>query len=292
MANLKHQNTKTLTIRPNGRSADFITPNFIYGCAGGCRSSYCYVMRYNPETIYINDNVDQILNTIEHHAKSLVFPKPPNQTDPVYWTYDIGCSTDVVLHWKHYDWVKVFEFFKLHPKIKATFATKYVNYKLLDFKPDGKIRIRFSLMPQTISSILEPKTSLILDRIHAIKEFAAAGYEVHLNFSPIVMYSGWINDYDALFALLEEYIPDSYKANIQAECIFLTHNIWQHERNLEAGREASEAIIWQPKYQEVKQSQYGSEALRYKLPLKAKAIKAWQACHDAIIPWNKIRYIF
>lgn len=29
-----NQNTKTLHIRPNGRSADYITPNFIYGCAG------------------------------------------------------------------------------------------------------------------------------------------------------------------------------------------------------------------------------------------------------------------
>ncbi len=52
------QNTKTLHVRPNGRSADYITPNFIYGCAGGCRNSYCYVMRHNYETLYINENID------------------------------------------------------------------------------------------------------------------------------------------------------------------------------------------------------------------------------------------
>ncbi len=136
---LKHQDTKTLHIRANGRSADFISPNFIYGCAGGCRNSYCYVMRYNFEYLYINDNLGKILQTIENHAAKLVFPKPNNQTDPVYWTYDIGCSTDVSLHWKHYDWLKVFDFFRDHLKIKATFATKYVNNALLNYKPNQKI---------------------------------------------------------------------------------------------------------------------------------------------------------
>jgi hypothetical protein len=36
-----HQNTKTLLTRDNGRSSDAISPNFVYGCAGGCLSSYC-----------------------------------------------------------------------------------------------------------------------------------------------------------------------------------------------------------------------------------------------------------
>lgn len=139
MPKLKHQITKTLTIRPNGRSADFITPNFIYGCAGGCRNSYCYVMRYNYEKIYINDNFEQILDTIASHAEILPFPKIPNQTDPLFWTYDIGCSTDVVLHWPNYKWIKVFDFFREHFKIKATFATKYVNAALLKYCPNNKI---------------------------------------------------------------------------------------------------------------------------------------------------------
>ncbi len=55
------QNTKTLHVRPNGRSADYITPNFMYGCAGGCRNSYCYVMHITMRhyiSIYINENID------------------------------------------------------------------------------------------------------------------------------------------------------------------------------------------------------------------------------------------
>lgn len=114
-------------------------------------------MRHN----YINDNIDQILDGISQHLETLPV-KTANQTDLLFWTYDIGCSTDVCLHWKHTNWLKVFEFFKQHPRAKATFATKYVNLKLLDFNPEQKIRVRFSLMPAHISEILEPKTRALL----------------------------------------------------------------------------------------------------------------------------------
>ncbi len=292
MPTLKHQKTRTLHIRPNGRSADFIAPNFIYGCAGGCRNSYCYVMRYNFENVYINDNCDQILQAIEKHAIDLPFPKPKNQTDSSFWTYDIGCSTDVVLHWKHYDWLKVFDFFHDHPKIKATFATKYVNNSLLNYTPAQKIRIRFSLMPQAISSILEPHTSLIHDRIAAINDFSSAGYDVHINFSPIVIYDHWLEDYAMLFRMIDKELPESIKQFIYAECVFLTHNQWQHERNLINNKSPSEELLWQPNLQESKVSEYNSEGVRYRRGLKAKFIRQWTQLHHEIIPWNSIRYIF
>ncbi len=293
MPQLKHQRTKTLQIKPNGRSSDFVTPNFIYGCAGGCRNSYCYVMRYNYESVYVNDNREQILAAIAQHAASLPFPKPANQVDPLFWTYDIGCSTDLCLHWKHYDWPQVFSFFCQHPKIKATFATKYVNPALLNYRPmANKIRIRFSLMPQRLSSILEPSTSTIQARLAAIPEFAAAGYEVHLNFSPIVVYEQWLQDYAELFCQLDQAVPEDLKPQVKAECIFLTHNSWQHERNLANGKQQSEAILWQPYYQQQKRSEYGSEAVRYHHHLKANFISQWQKLQQLHLPWNTVRYIF
>lgn len=291
MLQRKLQNTKTLHIRPNGRSADYITPNFIYGCAGGCRNSYCYVMRHNPDSLYINENIDQILDKINKHIEGLP-PKVANQTDNRYWTYDIGCSTDVCLHFKHTNWLKVFNFFKQHPKAKATFATKYVNLKLLDFNPEKKIRIRFSLMPSNVSDILEVKTSSIIERIKAINLFIEGGYEVHLNFSPIVAYKGWLEDYAILFEDLNKHIDDKYKPLVKAECIFLTHNEQQHEKNIAEGRTASEALIWTPEIQEDKTSEYGGKAVRYRAKIKNNFINRWQILHNNIIPWNIIRYIF
>jgi spore photoproduct lyase len=46
----------------------------------------------------------------------------------------------------------VFDYFKKHPKLAATFATKWVNTKLLDYVPENKI---WSLMPEKMRAILE-----------------------------------------------------------------------------------------------------------------------------------------
>lgn len=292
MPKIKHQRTKTLAIKSNDRSSDFVTPNFIYGCLGGCRNSYCYVMRYNYDSVFINDNREEILAKITTQLSGLPFPKPANQVDAHYWTYDIGCATDISLHWKHYDWLSIFDFFRDHPKAKATFATKYVNKTLLDYRAQKKIRIRFSLMPQRVSELLEPNTTSIQERIAAITSFADAGYEVHLNFSPIVVFEGWLQEYRSLFREVAAAVPDRLRQEIKAECIFLTHNPWQHERNLERGQLLSEELLWRPEMQENKVSQYGSQAVRYQLPLKKQFIAEWQAVHQEVIPWNEIRYIF
>jgi spore photoproduct lyase len=147
-------------------------------------------------------------------------------------------------------------------------------------------------MPQRISTILEPGTSLILDRIQAINAFAQAGYEVHINFSPIVYYRGWLEDYQKLFEEIDQNILQVIKPSVLAECIFLTHNAWQHERNLTEGHDSLEKIIWQPSLQETKTSQYGSQAVRYKSILKNKLIQQWLNLHNKILAWNKVRYIF
>ncbi|ABV74812.1 Putative lyase [Rickettsia akari str. Hartford] len=138
--------------------------------------------------------------------------------------------------------LKIFNFFKEHPRAKATFATKYVNPKLLNFNPDGKIRIRFSLMPARISAILEPKTSPIIQRVKALNIFIEACYEVHLNFAPIIAYEGWLIEYEKLFEDLDPYINNQYKPFIKAEYIF-TYNDKQHERNIAENRLENEALI-------------------------------------------------
>lgn len=41
MLELKYQKTKTLNIKENTRSSDFVIPNLIMGCNAGCSNSYC-----------------------------------------------------------------------------------------------------------------------------------------------------------------------------------------------------------------------------------------------------------
>jgi spore photoproduct lyase len=150
---------KSLEIKYSGRSTDFLTPTIIFGCGFQCL--YCYCKRHKVDGVNIASNLGDILTEVNNHAYFTIVDKP-NQTHPEYTTYDLGCNSDMALHAKHYDWVRTFEFFKNHPKAMGSFATKYVNTKFLDYNPEGKIRIRFSLMPQSYSDLLEPNTSKIM----------------------------------------------------------------------------------------------------------------------------------
>ena len=277
---------KTFKIRPSGRSSDFISPSFGFGCLLDC--SYCYMKRHKAVGLDYATNTNQILDEINDHSWFAVVNKP-NQTDKDYITYDIACNEDFALHSKYYDWEKIFNFFKDHPKAKGTFATKIIPDNFLKFNPKNKVRIRFSLMPQKISTKLEPNTPKIIDRIKAIDIFREAGYDVHINYSPVVYYEGYMKDYLELFELVAKNVKD--KDSVLSEVIFLTHNEKKHEQN-QMNRRNGEELLWNPDIQETKVSSYGGKNIRYKYQLKNKMIKDFKDTHSRVIPWNTIRYIF
>lgn len=278
------QKTKTLVTRDNGRSSDAISPNFIYGCLGGCMNSYCYVGRYNHDKVYINENTDSILSSIYTWVDKQPWPKVPNQVDDTYYTIDIGSSTDVALMSKHQNWDYVFRHISLHPKLKSTFATKYPTR----FDPEryflkkGKHRIRVSLMPQKYSDILEPGTDKIVERIASIPRLQEY-MEVHINFSPIIYTDGWLEEYRKLFEQLK-----AAGVDVKCECIFLTHNVFQHERNSQPVRD----LLWRPDIQEAKDSEYAPDNIRYKWQLKKKMINEFTNLYLQYFNPNNIRYIF
>jgi spore photoproduct lyase len=148
-------------------------------------------------------------------------------------------------------------------------------------------------MPQTYADQLEPNTSTITERLHAVKLFKDAGYEVHLNFSPVIICFNWLQEYELLFKDVREYAKtyDWDNESVKAEVIFLTHNVNKHLYNLENNLPGEE-LLWNSDIQEGKVSQYGGLNIRYKHDLKAQYIKEWTELHDEIIPWNTIRYIF
>lgn len=286
MTLIKEINRNSMIIRPSGRSTDFISPSFGYGCLYNC--SYCYMKRHKPQGLDIAKNTMNILTEINNHCMFAEVDKP-NQTHNNYTTYDISCNEDLALHAKYHEWETIFDFFKNHPVAMGSFATKYVNVDLINYNPEGKIRIRFSLMPQNISDELEPNTSKIIDRIKAIDAFIDAGYEVHINFSPVVVYDNWLEDYKYLFQMVDNYVD--YQNEVKCEVIFLTHNENKHNYNL-ANNITGESLLWNTDIQENKISQYGGKNIRYKHNLKSEYIKQWINLHDRIINWNKIRYCF
>jgi spore photoproduct lyase len=283
---------KSLSARRNERSSDWIAPSTANGCAMAC--SYCYVPRRkgyaNPITVFAN--IEKITGYLERHARRQGPKTEPNQCDPVDWVYDIGensdCSVDAMVSDNVRDLV---DLFARIPNAKASFATKFVNRELLDYDPRGGTRVRFSLMPGETSKLVDIRTSKIADRIAALDDFVAAGYQVHLNFSPVIVHENWLADWAVLLTQIADGTNERTKAQLAAEIIFLTHNEGLHEVNL-GWHPKAEDLLWRPDLQQLKRSQNGQWNVRYKSPWKGRWVQQLTDLIGETLPECRIRYAF
>ena len=276
---IKRQETKTLVTKPNNNSANAIAPNIIYGCFGGCVGTYCYMSRFNGKRVFVNTNVDDIVSSVFKWADT--YNKVPDQQDPVYKMVDIACNTDLVLMQKHLP-INLEEYlmkYDAHSEVNTTMATKYPGLLKLDVNHfNKKPRVRVSLMPQSYSDILEPKMQSIESRIKDIDRLKKLGWEVHINYSPVIIYKNFRQEYIDLFELVKK------EAGInKCEVIFLTNHPMQMER---VDGLASEMM---GKSNQVKNA---SGVMRYPLDYKSKAINIFKEEYAKFFNLDTIRYIF
>jgi spore photoproduct lyase len=283
---------KSLGLRPNGRSADFIAPSSSNGCAMAC--AYCYVARHkghaNPISVFVN--IEQICTAIANHAARQGVKPQANQVDPRDWVYDLGENGDLSVDALVSDNVRdLVALFRTLPNAKGSFATKWVNPDLLGYDPQKRTRVRMSLMPPAPAKLLDVRTTPVAERIAAIGELHRAGYEVHLNFSPVVLHEGWEAEWTDLFTELNDVLPDAVKAQLAVEIIMLTHNSGLHETNL-AWHPRAEEMLWRPDIQEQKRSEGGQLNLRYRVRWKARWLARFQALLAEHMPYCRVRYAF
>jgi spore photoproduct lyase len=181
--------------------------------------------------------------------------------------------------------------------IKTSFATKAGSpsriARLIDCPISYKGRIRASVMPQAIADILEVGTAKIKDRLLGLNLAYSKDFESHLNFSPVTLYKGWVEDYIDLFKLIDSTLTTEVKAQLKAEVIFLTHHKSLSDLNMQWNPEA-EKLLWRPEAQEYKTNERGSsDIVRYKaLSIKKLAIDKFKSIIKQELPYCKIRYIF
>jgi spore photoproduct lyase family protein len=256
--------------------------------------AYCYVPRRkgfsNPVTVFAN--IEQICRYTARHVARQGVKAVPNQVDPAAWVYDIGensdCSVDARISANVRDLVDTF---RVLPTAKASFATKHVNRDLLEWDPQGRTRVRFSLMPDADSKLLDVRTDRIADRIGALDAFVAAGYEVHVNLSPVVVREGWRRDWAELLDQLADGTNQAFKRQAAAEIIFLTHNDALHDVNLRWHPRAEE-LLWTPETQEAKVSQTGGHNVRYRTGYKGQRVRELCGLIQERTPWLRVRYAF
>ena len=283
---------KSLKCETNSRSSDFIAPGLASGCASSC--AYCYVPRHkgyaNPITTFVN--IEQITAFLSRHAARQGMKFEATAPDDDAWVYELGCNSDMSIDAAICDNARdMVALFRGIPNAKCTWATKWVNRDLLSYDPRHKTRIRFSLMPRAMSKLVDIRTSPIGERIAAINDFVEAGYEVNVNFSPVIVRDNFLDDYDALFEEVDDCLSDKAKAQLQAEVIFLTHNAGLHEINLQWHPRAEEAL-WTPHLQETKTSGGGGVNVRYKVALKQPLVAQFCERLRAKMPYCGVRYAF
>jgi len=279
---IKIQKTRTLVTKDNNNSANCIAPNLIYGCFGGCVDTYCYMSRYNGRRVFVNTNVDEIFQSVVEWEKT--YNKVPDQQDPVYTMVDIACNTDLVLMQKHvkktgfslHDYLLMYD---KHENLNTTMATKYPGLLTLDVRHFNKPpRVRVSLMPQTYSNVLEPKMQKISSRIEDINRLKDLGWEVHINYSPVVFQRRWIQEYDELFAEVKRVAGVN-----KCEVIVLTNH---RNQMAKASPEAQEMMKYSS---EIKNN---SGVMRYPIRDKTKLLSRWKQLYNKYFELNTIRYIF
>lgn len=276
---IKHQITKTLVTKDNNNSANCIAPNLVYGCFGGCVDTYCYMSRYNGHRVFVNENVDDIFNSVVEWEKG--FTKVPDQQDPIYTMVDVACNTDLVLMQKFLpepliDYLKRYD---NHPTLNSTMATKYPSLLKLDVKKfNKKPRVRVSLMPQRFADVLEPKMQKVARRIPEINRLKDLGWEVHVNYSPLVFYKKWKEDYSELFKM----VKDIAGVN-KCEVIALTNHANQMARSSDQAKELMSLSY------EVKNS---SGVMRYPLKHKTRLLEEFKELYSQYFDLDTIRYIF
>ena len=276
---IKIQETKTLVTKDNNNSANCIAPNIIYGCFGGCVDTYCYMSRYNGHRVFVNKNVDEIFQSVVEWEKG--FTKVPDQQDPIYTMVDIACNTDLVLMQRHtpeplIDYLKRYDD---HPRLNTTMATKYPGLLDLDVNHfNKKPRVRVSLMPQIFADVLEPKMQKIEDRIHDINRLKKLGWEVHINYSPVVFDYKWSERYSDLFKMVRAIAGEN-----KCEVIALTNHAKQMAKASEQAQKLMAASC------EVKNE---SGVMRYPLKDKQAYLNHWKFLYSAYFDIDTIRYIF
>ena len=276
---IKVQKTKTLITKDNNNSANCIAPNLIYGCFGGCVDTYCYMSRYNGKRVFVNTNVDDIFNSVVKWEED--YNKLPDQQDPKYTMVDIACNTDLVLMQKFLaepllDYIKRYDD---HEQLNSTMATKYPKLLKLDVNHfNKKPRVRVSLMPQKYADILEPKMQDVKSRIKDVNRLKKLGWEVHLNYSPLIFYPGWKDQYKELFKLVSAIAGEN-----MCEVIALTNH------NNQMTRASDDAKDLMKRSYEVKNK---TGVMRYPLKHKTRLLSEFKEIYAKYFSLSTIRYIF
>jgi DNA repair photolyase len=250
--------------------------------------------------------VDSTMRDIAHWERRFKevcrkgFEKDRDPKHPPYVTFDLGCDTDCVLD----NQITRHDAYPGHvinimnqitenvPGAMTSFATKGVELDpfIADCKNPSRNRIRLSLMPEHHRQVLEMNTATVVQRLQVINRLVAAGFEVHINLSPIVVTREFSQEYRELLKLIDDSLTPEAKQQLAYEIIFLTHSEALYEPVAERRPKAHEMMAQGPLV--LKPKPHKPTVITYTRSDKAK-MKQWLRKRiEHYTPYARIRYMF
>lgn len=299
--------------KPNGRSTDFL-PNLVsvQGCSFGC--AYCYTDRNylnNYPKIYedalkVVDMIKTTMDSIDFNRSVFIaetgkkgFEFERDSKHKKFVTFDLGCDSDCVLDnklTKNKDYyghvIDIMNQCSTIPHAMTSFATK--SAEIHDFisyvnKPSHH-RIRISLMPEKHRKLVELNTSTIKDRLEAVNKLVNAGFEVHINLSPIILTKDFIKEYRALLEIINFSLSNKAKKQLAYEIIFLTHSDKMNDPIKKVMPKAHN-LIYKDNIPLVPKNNKPN-VISYSAEVKQFIKKELLSMIKEITPYSRVRYIF
>lgn len=191
-------------------------------CPSMCE--YCYLATTLGKKPYLRIyvNIDEILNQVQHYIEErspqVTIFEGAATSDPIPTEYFTGLLK------------KTIEFFGEQSLGRFRFVTKHTNIdSLLSAKHGGHTCFRFSINAESIINQYEHLTPSLLQRIHAAKKVAQAGYPLGFIIAPIFLFSGWQQEYEQLFKNLYKELNNTAATPLSFELI--THRFTKRAKD-------------------------------------------------------------
>ncbi|MCD6578085.1 hypothetical protein J7L48_01260 [bacterium] len=181
---------KKFTVNPNYVSGCNYQIDILEGCPYNC--FYCFLKHFlrNDDLIYYKN--------IEKLEGELVKNK--------YDYFNLSVLSDgSMLHKKPEILKRLFDILEKFPEKR--FEIRFKNgdiTNILKFNPPKNIVFTATITPEIINQIVEKGTSNVFDRLSALKKFQGNGYDIGMVFDPIILYKGYLKDYEKIAVFINE----------------------------------------------------------------------------------------
>jgi DNA repair photolyase len=265
----------------NPDNSDFIFAGIGFGCLFAC--AYCYTnlnkmwhLNVAPFTLYAN--IDETLKYLGDHQR---------QQSRQVW-YDFSCNNDSIAEGAFFSsTAKMIETIAQTENAFGICTTKATNIDyLLNLNHNGKTTIKLTLAPPRQINRFEYFTGSLTERIDALNRLKNAGYNVGINFSPIVLRANWLEDYTDLFRYIDANLTNAAKENLVGEAFFYTHRKVLVKKLPVFRRQFS--VLHNPNEYPTKPKRMGVHHYRN---LK-KPIEDFREALEKYVPYFHLRYIF